>query len=186
MPEWIRSHRVGSTALAIGGVVAVIAGIFWFAPQRLFLDRTVSEALPTVSIPPEPAGAPPEDGAAEGDPGGDDGSAVVELGAGSFRSLEHETRGVAKVVELADGSRYVRLEDLNTSDGPDLRVYLTDQPLSDDWRVWDDGAFVDLGTLKGNIGDANYRIPQAVDLADVRTVVIWCRRFAVGFGVAPL
>lgn len=184
MLAWIRSRPAAATAIAIGGIVVIVAGIIWFAPQRLFLDRTVSEALPSVSAP-EPAGAPTEDGSVEEGPA-DEAPAVVELGAGSFRSLEHETRGVARIVELSDGSRYVRLEGLSTSDGPDLRVYLTDQPVSDDWRIWDDGAFVDLGALKGNIGDANYPIPASVDLEDVRTVVIWCRRFTVGFGVAPV
>jgi hypothetical protein len=93
---------------------------------------------------------------------------------------------MARIVELDEGSRFVRLEDLDTSDGPDLRIYLTDQPVSDDWRVWDDGRFVDLGPLKGNVGDSNYRIPDDLDLSGIRTVVIWCRRFTVGFGVAPI
>jgi Electron transfer DM13 len=175
---WIRTHRAAAAAIAIGGALVVAGGVYWFAPQRLFLDRTVSEALPSPS-------APPGD-----DSGGGRSSptapAVTDLGSGSFRSLEHTTTGTAKVVELADGSRFVRLEGLETSDGPDLRVYLTDQPVSDDWRIWDDGAFVDLGALKGNVGDSNYRIPDDVDLSGFRTVVIWCRRFTVGFGVAPI
>ena len=177
MLEWIRTHRGASTGIAVAGVAVVVAGVYWFAPQRLFLDRTVSESLPSFSASPDPVGAP-----VEGSPAAD----VVELASGSFRSLEHGTSGIAKVVELADGSRFVRLEGLSTSNGPDLRVYLTDQPLSDDWHVWDDGAFVDLGALKGNIGDSNYRIPGGVHAADFRTVVIWCRRFTVGFGVAPI
>ena len=65
-------------------------------------------------------------------------------------------------------------------------MILTDQPLSDDWDVWDDGELVDLGPLKGNIGSSNYEIPPSVDLGDFETAVIWCRRFSVGFGVAPL
>ena len=73
-----------------------------------------------------------------------------------------------------------------TSNGPDLRVILTDQPHSDDWHVWDDGEVVDLGPLKGNIGSSNYEIPRGLDLGDLETAVIWCRRFSVGFAVAPL
>lgn len=65
-------------------------------------------------------------------------------------------------------------------------MYLTDQPVSNDWGVWDDGRYVDLGALKGNVGDSNYLIPEDVDPLDFRTVVIWCRRFTVGFGVAPI
>ena len=116
----------------------------------------------------------------------DEPPAVLELASGDLRTLEHATTGLVRIVELEDGSRFVRLEDLDTSDGPDLRVYLTDQPLSDDWGVWDDGRHVDLGALKGNVGDSNYRIPEHVDLSEFRTAVIWCRRFTVGFAVAPI
>ena len=99
----------------------------------------------------------------------------------------HEDRRPSlSIRELEDGSRFLRLEDLETSNGPDLRVIITDQPVSEDWHVWDDGAYLDLGPLKGNVGNSNYRIPRSVDLGDYRTAVIWCRRFSVGFGVAPL
>ena len=40
--------------------------------------------------------------------------------------------------------------------------------------------------MKGNIGDQNYEIPATVDLANYRTVTIWCKRFSVNFGSAPL
>ena len=46
--------------------------------------------------------------------------------------------------------------------------------------------FVDLGALKGNIGDQNYDVPADLDLSRYRAVSIWCRRFSVNFGAAPL
>jgi hypothetical protein len=45
---------------------------------------------------------------------------------------------------------------------------------------------VDLGSLKGNIGDQNYELPLNADLAKYRAVTIWCKRFSVNFGTAPL
>jgi hypothetical protein len=45
---------------------------------------------------------------------------------------------------------------------------------------------VDLGKLKGNIGNQEYVIPADVDVSRFNTAVIWCRRFSVGFGEAPL
>ena len=48
-----------------------------------------------------------------------------------------------------------------------------------------DGA-LDLGPLKGNVGNQNYVVPAGTDLSRYRSVVIWCRRFAVPFGAAPL
>jgi hypothetical protein len=177
MRSWLRSHPVARVAVPLVAVAALALGFYWFAPQRLVLDREVAEALPTSSPTVETEADTPEDRAS---------TEPIELGRGAFRSLEHETTGVARVVELDDGSRFVRLEDLDTSDGPDLRIYLTDQPPSDDWHVWDDGRYVDLGALKGNLGDSNYRVPDAVNLDAFRTVVIWCRRFTVGFAVAPI
>jgi hypothetical protein len=46
--------------------------------------------------------------------------------------------------------------------------------------------YIDLGDLKGNIGEQNYEIPEGVDLSVYDTVAIWCVRFAVGFGSAEL
>jgi hypothetical protein len=109
----------------------------------------------------------------------------VTLASGAFSSLAHETSGTASIVELPDGSRYLRIEDLDTLSGPDLRVYLSDAPATGADDALDD-AFVDLGALKGNQGDQNYRVPPGLDLNDVMSVAIWCRRFSVGFGVAPI
>lgn len=131
------------------------------------MDRRVEESLPGLDEVSAPAGP-------------------VVVSRGSFDSLEHTTTGSALVVELADGSHVIRLEDLQTSNGPDVRVILSDRPVSDDWQGWADGEHLDLGALKGNIGSANYSVPIGVDPADYRTVVVWCRRFTVGFGVAPI
>ena len=46
--------------------------------------------------------------------------------------------------------------------------------------------FVELGKLKGTDGDQNYEVPNDVDLNKYRAVTIWCRRFSVNFGTAPL
>jgi Electron transfer DM13 len=45
---------------------------------------------------------------------------------------------------------------------------------------------VDLGSIKGNKGDQNYDVPADVDLNKYRAVTIWCARFGVNFGTAPL
>ncbi|HUF60048.1 MAG TPA: DM13 domain-containing protein [Actinomycetota bacterium] len=177
MLHWAKAHRSAAAAIAVAALALFGLGIYWFGPQRLVLDREVAEALPTPTAATDPS---------TGEEPLEEPSGIEELGSGEFRSLEHSTTGLARIVELEDGSRFVRLEDLDTSDGPDLRVYLTDQPVSDDWGVWDDGRYVDLGALKGNVGDSNYLIPEDVDPLDFRTVVIWCRRFTVGFGVAPI
>jgi Electron transfer DM13 len=194
----IRRHPGRWLAAGIGVAGVVAFALYWFAPWNLFVDRRVDEALPTTPAAEAAVEAPAADAEGSnptGEPGadavaGEDAEATASgrttLAVGEFRVLEHATTGTALVIELEDGSRFLRLEDLATSNGPDLRVIVSDQPVSDDWHVWDDGAYLDLGPLKGNIGSSNYQLPSDLDLSDYRTAVIWCRRFSVGFGVAPL
>jgi hypothetical protein len=56
----------------------------------------------------------------------------------------------------------------------------------DDAMAKEDEDFIDLGSLKGNIGDQNYLVPEGADLERYQSVVIWCRRFTSPFGAAPL
>ncbi len=93
------------------------------------------------------------------------------------------------MIRLADGRHQLVLRDLSTSDGPDLRVWLTDQPVREGnagWRVFDDGRYVELGRLKGTHGTQVYDLPAEVDVAHYRSVSIWCVRFSVSFGAAEL
>ena len=83
----------------------------------------------------------------------------------------------------------LRLQDLQTSNGPLLKVWITDAPVlpgTDGWSVFDDGSYVDLGELKGNIGSSNYPLPADVDLSRLTSVSVWCDRFNVSFGAAQL
>jgi hypothetical protein len=52
--------------------------------------------------------------------------------------------------------------------------------------VFDDGRYVDLGSLKGNVGNQNYVIPADVDLTTLSSLSLWCDRFDVSFGAATL
>jgi hypothetical protein len=108
---------------------------------------------------------------------------------GAFVSHEHDTSGTARIVRDPDGGHQLELVGLDTSNGPDLRVWLTDQPViegQDGWNVFDDGEWVELGALKGNQGDQVYALPADVDPGDYTSVSIWCRRFSVSFGAADL
>ena len=90
----------------------------------------------------------------------------------------HKAEGVAKVIDLTDGRTFLRLENLKTTNGPDLYVYLsTGNDASD---------IVNLGRLKGNIGNQNYEIPIGTDLSKYNTVLIWCKSFSTLFGSAQL
>jgi len=109
-----------------------------------------------------------------------------QLAAGEFHSGAHETKGTAAVFQLADGKKTLRLTNFATSNGPDVHVYLVAAPDAKDNDAVTKAGFVDLGSLKGNIGDQNYELPANADLAKYRAVTIWCKRFSVNFGTAPL
>jgi hypothetical protein len=90
----------------------------------------------------------------------------------------HNAEGIAKVIQLDDASMILRLENFKATNGPDLYVYLsTDNSASD---------IVNLGRLKGNIGNQNYDIPEGTDFSRYDTVLIWCQAFSVLFGSAQL
>ncbi|MYT23739.1 electron transporter [Streptomyces sp. SID7760] len=163
---------LGAAALVLG------AGLYWAELWKLWQNSTVNEALPA------PTAAP-----GSSRPGAAPAPGPQTVAQGSLISHEHSTSGTVKLVKLPDGSRTLRLENLDTSSGPDLRVWLTDAPVkegADGWFVFDDGKHVSLGKLKGNKGDQNYEIPAEVDLADYSSVTIWCDRFNVSFGAAAL
>jgi hypothetical protein len=90
-----------------------------------------------------------------------------------------------RVLAVGGGRRVVRLEDLDTSNGPDLYLYLSANRADGPEGAFDDD-YVSLGRLKGNQGDQNYDVPAGVDLSKLGTVVIWCDRFDSAFGAADL
>jgi len=174
-----RRHPVISAAALIG-VGLIIFVLAWFQPQKLFLNKTVNEPLPG-AIQTVPAGQADRSATAGVSPP----PSLQVLRSGRFRSLEHATTGTAIVSRLPDGRLFLRLERLSTSNGPDVRVYLSHVPAGGDRHAYRTG-FIDLGALKGNRGSQNYAIPAGTDLSAFKSAVIWCRRFVVGFGVAPL
>jgi hypothetical protein len=147
-------------------IAAVVAFLAWYAfrPERLVVNRRVDEAMPAVqgSSSPQP------------------------LVSGQFYSILHPTTGTATIYRMGDGSRILRFTGFSTSNGPDVHVYIV---ASDDAR---DSAsvlragFIDLGTIKGNMGDQNYTLNPEVDLSRYRAVSVWCKRFSVNFGAASL
>lgn len=153
----------------IGIAVAVLA-VAWYAfrPELLFINKSVNEEFPG--------------GAA---------MASIEKGPmavtkGNFKGLAHETKGLASIYQLADGKRTLRLTQFETSNGPDVHVYLTAAAIEKGNDAIRETGFIDLGSIKGNIGDQNYDIPADADLNKYKNVAIWCARFGVNFGQAAL
>ena len=200
-----RPHRrrwlVAGCGLALVAAMAAFV-LVYFEPQKLFVDDHVNEPFPVApattpasspasaaptTVQPAPTAVPtpssptaassPTPTTLPGGPGPER--------AGSFLSREHDTSGTAAIYRFDDGRRILRIEDLDTSNGPALFVYLSANPAAGPEGAFDD-SYIDLGGLKGNIGDQNYEIPPEADLADYTSVVIWCDRFDAAFGAADL
>jgi hypothetical protein len=116
---------------------------------------------------------------------GSDGD-LTTLSTGSFKGLAHSTSGKAILYRTKEGGFVLRLENFETSNGPDVRVYLVQGTDAANDAVIKAGNFLDLGALKGNVGNQNYTIPADAQIERYQSVSIWCRRFNVNFGAAPL
>ncbi|MCR6489798.1 DM13 domain-containing protein [Amycolatopsis sp. OK19-0408] len=169
--------RPWALSILVAALVAVAAGLYWFQPWQLVVNETVQEDVPAAAPLPSPASpSSPQ-------------AAPAELATGTLISHEHQTTGTVRILRAADGSLVLRLENLDTSSGPDVHVWLTDAPVKpgkDGWNVFDDGRYLDTGKLKGNKGNQNYPLPVGTDLSAYTSVSIWCDRFDVSFGAAEL
>lgn len=192
--RWARLRaRPGRLVAGLAGLVVLLAIVgVWFQPQAALFDTVVDEDFPEGAD--EPAAAADDsgdNGDADADPdeasaARDEPAGAVQVAAGAFEGHNnHRVTGSATVYELDDGSRTLRLEPFESENGPDLVVYLTAADHADDDAALGDD-FVDLGGLKGNVGNQNYDVPADVDLDRYDTAVIWCRRFTVSFGAADL
>lgn len=152
----------------IGLGILVVAWLA-FRPELLFVNNSVNETLPGAS-------------ASSSDPANE----PRLLASGKFHDGAHKTSGTASILELAGGKRILRLTSFETSNGPDVQVYLGKAADATDSDAVKKAGFTNLGPMKGNVGDQNYDIPAGLDLSQHRSVTIWCQRFGVNFGTAPL
>lgn len=144
-------------------IIALFVGWYWFRPERLFINRRVDQGFPTSN-----------------------GSPAQILESGTFHSGAHRTEGTATIYRIENGSRILRFTNFKTSNGPDVHIYMVAADDASDSASVQHAAFIDLGLIQGNIGDQNYILGSDVDLAKYRTVSVWCKRFNVNFGAAPL
>lgn len=186
-----RSRWWWGIGAAVVLVAVVVLGLV-FQPWLLFVNVRVDDAIPSAVAPtaaatsaaPDPVATTTVEPAAPAPPAG-----PVDLSTGTFISHEHETTGTVRVIENPDGSRQLALVGLATSNGPDIHVWLSAGPVvegTDGWFTAGGYDHVDLGPIKGNLGDQLYDIPADVDLSVFRSVDLWCVQFGVSFGAAAL
>ncbi len=114
--------------------------------------------------------------------------APVGLKQGEFTDADrfHQGSGQATIYRLPDGSHVLRLENLDVTNGPDLRVILSPSPNPESSADVKAQGYVELDKLKGNRGNQNYPIPAGFDVGPIQSVVIYCKPFKVIFSIASL
>jgi hypothetical protein len=155
------------------GMAAVVIPAVVYATGPLFINTTIDEPAP-ISPPTAPMDASSKMA------GNEDESGVPAKLTGDFVGVGdgiHDVRGTATVIP-ADGQNILRLTQFQSTNGPDLYVYLASGGDASD--------FVNLGKLKANIGNQNYEVAEGTDFSKYDTVLIWCQQFSVLFGSAPL
>jgi len=159
---FIRKHKAFSVVVA-----AIVLAALWylFRPEKLFINQRVNE-------PPPPA--------LNGQP--------QPIYTGRLSGKLHGTSGRATIYRQSDGTLTLRLSDFRTSNGPDVHVVLaaSNDPALQTAAPGKALNSVEVGALKGNEGDQDYRLPDKTDLAHYNTVAIYCERFQAVFGAANL
>lgn len=160
--SWLSQRKWILSAIGL----AVLVAAWWaFRPEKLWVNVKVNEPAPVGTN----ADSPP-------------------LYTGLLAGRAHPTSGRASIYQAPDGRRDLRLTNFATSNGPDVHVVLaqsTDENLKQTFLKSELNR-VELGPMKANEGDQNYNLPDSADLGRYDTVVIYCVRFHVVFGVAKL
>lgn len=112
----------------------------------------------------------------------------VAVATGAFMDADsfHKGSGEVTVYRLEDGSHVLRLEDIEVTNGPDLHVIVAPAHGISNRDALQAAGYIDLGSLKGNIGSQNYDFPADYQIPEEVTVVIYCVPFHVVFATAAL
>lgn len=186
-------HRV-ATGVATAILILVGLPTAWYLGSPLFLSSTLEEPAPVAvgqnQAPSVASSAAPSASSLGPSSAPATAAAIAPVASpsapqgrsGSFKGADdfHFGRGTARIIVAADGSAILRFEGFAVRNGPDLFVYLSPK------RTGYSPAAIELGRLKADKGSFNYAIPAGTDLTTVKSVVVWCKQFAVQFAVAPL
>lgn len=155
--------------------------------QRAYLNLRQDQpeiALAMVSAALQPRRQAPED-----DEEMPEMNAPITAATGTFLTLDpiRFARGTATIFQQADNTLLMRFEDFSMPNTLDARVYLSpaSEPQTPDEMFANETA-VEVGELRGSMGNQNYTLPNTVDLALVRSVVIYSPQLDLIYTVAPL
>lgn len=161
----------------------------WWTISPLFImttlveksrEATVAVTVPTAS----PAATSGATAAGPAATGGATPEPVARLIArGELQRVDdlHRGEGPVLLIEL-EGKRFIRFESVAIQNGPDLHVYLG----RGSGGAYDGNRDLYLGVLKATNGTFTYDLPAGTRIEDYKSVVVWCRAFAVLFTWADL
>jgi hypothetical protein len=153
-----------------GAAAVIIVGlpVAWYLGSPLFIRTTLVEDLPaaaSTAAPTQAATAVPTAAA----------PTVLSRGRLGYVDPLHNGTGEVRLVRLRPDQHVVRFEEVAITNAPDIHVYLS----RDTGGRYAPENTVYLGPLKATNGSFNYDVPAGTDLAPYRSVVVWCRAFAV-------
>ena len=175
---YLWQHRLATGLIGTPALIIVLfLGNYLLSPlwERSFLE----EDSPLAVVASTPAGVEGESTSATIPSNTPVQAGVTHRGEFEGADSFHFGRGQALIIETEDGARVLRFENFSVLNGPDLFVYLSEDPSG--MSVTEE---LNLGELKATDGAFNYELPDDIDLASIRSAVVWCRRFGVLFAVA--
>jgi hypothetical protein len=104
---------------------------------------------------------------------------AMALQSGTFLNGPYGTvMGGVQIFKNQDGTFDVKLENFNTTNGPDLYVYLSKEIMPVN--------FISMGKLKSTNGNQVYAVPGSPDFKEFKYVCIHCKAYNHLFGYALL
>ncbi len=154
--------KLVTVAIVFATLGFVTGNAFWYLASPLWIDREVSE---TLNLTPQ----------------------AVTLATGEFLGVDNVHQGKGQVNAISTNQQTIlRFTEFDVTNGPDLYVWLVK---SGDLKASGDvtqSEWLELGLLKGNVGDQNYELPAGTNIEDYGAVAIWCKQFGVLFASANL
>lgn len=157
-------------AIRVAAIVSLmlLAVLGWCLGSPLFVRTSVFEAFPTTIATAAPRSSDTPAVATSSIP--------TIARPGELQYVDRLNNGTGQVQLIRTGESHVlRFENVAITNAPDVHVYLSRET----GGSWKEATSLYLGPLKATNGSFNYEISRDADLAPYRSVVVWCRAFAV-------
>lgn len=147
--------------IVVAVIVLTLLSIIWYYLSPTFVTKELHEPAPITHIVL---------------PNGFERESLGVIAKVPLQTSAHEVAGTVSYIEDIDEHIYLRFENFEIINGPDVRVYLS--------KDIDKDEAVELGPLKGTHGDFNYLVPESINLNEYSKVLVWCESYHILFSFA--